>query len=274
MTVHLRERVAPFAPERIEAIAKVLGDTDCGLSGREIGHILAQIRVGDPTPTITKWMRLYNALAEFQNREQIGNHVVVFMNRAMDPAKYSSDVDKFHSRRDQLNVVLAFCGMTLGEDGKIRKDRTAASLDEALARASRFQAQLRQRGAHADIFAYCSAEILAKNYFHTVFEAMKSITAKIRSLSGLAADGVELVERAFSIGTSGTPLIAINSLDSETLRGEQRGFVSLLKGLYGTVRNPLAHEPKIDWEMDEQDALDILTMISLIHRKLDKAHRA
>jgi uncharacterized protein (TIGR02391 family) len=54
---------------------------------------------------------------------------------------------------------------------------------------------------------------------------------------------------------------------------EQRGFVSLLKGLFGTIRNPLAHDPKIEWDMNEQDALDILTMISLVHRKLDRARR-
>jgi hypothetical protein len=30
---------------------------------------------------------------------------------------------------------------------------------------------------------------------------------------------------------------------------------------------------KIEWPMPEQDALDILTTISLIHRKLDAARR-
>ena len=49
--------------------------------------------------------------------------------------------------------------------------------------------------------------------------------------------------------------------------------MNLLKGLYGTIRNPLAHNPKIEWDMTEQDALDILTMISLVHRKLDQARR-
>ena len=44
-------------------------------------------------------------------------------------------------------------------------------------------------------------------------------------------------------------------------------------GLYGTIRNPLAHDPKVEWDMTEQDTLDILTMISLVHRKLDQAYR-
>ena len=43
-------------------------------------------------------------------------------------------------------------------------------------------------------------------------------------------------------------------------------------GLFGAVRNPLAHAPKTVWPMSEEDALDILTLISFIHRKLDRAH--
>ncbi|EPU8175257.1 MULTISPECIES: TIGR02391 family protein [Enterobacterales] len=39
------------------------------------------------------------------------------------------------------------------------------------------------------------------------------------------------------------------------------------------MRNPLAHAPKTNWPMSELDALDILTLVSLIHRKLDGAHK-
>lgn len=42
-------------------------------------------------------------------------------------------------------------------------------------------------------------------------------------------------------------------------------------GIFGMVRNPLAHNAKIKWDMCEQDALDTLTMLSLVHRKLDSA---
>ena len=96
---------------------------------------------------------------------------------------------------------------------------------------------------------------------------------KIRRMSGLDGDGADLVDRAFGLGQSGSSVLAINRLATQTERGEQRGFVSLLKGLYGMIRNPLAHEAKIEWDMSEQDALDILTTTSLVHRKLDKAHR-
>ena len=118
----------------------------------------------------------------------------------------------------------------------------------------------------------CKTEIIHENYFHAVFEAMKSITAKMRRLSGQTGDGVELVHAALGMKDR-NPLLAINPLQTETQRGEQKGFVNLLKGLYGTIRNPLGHDPKVELDMSEQDALDILTTISFVHRRLDQAYR-
>jgi len=50
-------------------------------------------------------------------------------------------------------------------------------------------------------------------------------------------------------------------------------LANLIKGLFGAFRNTLEHAPKIHWEVTEQDALNILTTISLIHRRLDTAIR-
>lgn len=47
--------------------------------------------------------------------------------------------------------------------------------------------------------------------------------------------------------------------------------MNLLKGLFGMFRNTTAHAPKITWRIEEQDALDILSLISLVHRRLDNA---
>lgn len=37
-------------------------------------------------------------------------------------------------------------------------------------------------------------------------------------------------------------------------------------------RNPTAHAPRITWQMDREDAEDLLSMILLVHRRLDAAH--
>lgn len=271
MAISAKQIIPPFDARHLEAIAKVLGETSVGLTGPEIGRLLADSRIADPTPEMTKWKRLYNALLTFQNKHQVGNHVIVFICRAMNPASYLDNPQRFQAQRHNLNAVLAFCGLELTDGGKVKRAAKATSIDEALERANRFQAALKNRDVHEDVLRYCTAEILAQNYFHAVFEAMKSITAKIRTVAGLSSDGAELAQQAFGAGKATLPLAAINALDTDTLKGEQRGFVSLLIGLYGTIRNPLAHSPKVEWEMTEQDALDILTMISLVHRKLDKA---
>ena len=51
------------------------------------------------------------------------------------------------------------------------------------------------------------------------------------------------------------------------------GAWELIKGVFGAFRNTTAHRPKIYWRMTEQDALDVLTTISLVHRRLDDAVR-
>lgn len=91
---------------------------------------------------------------------------------------------------------------------------------------------------------------------------------RLRQMSGLQSDGAELVNEAFAIKA---PVLAVNRLVTDSEKSEQKGFSLLLSGLFGMVRNPLAHAPKVAWPMPEQDALDVLTLVSLVHRKLDGA---
>lgn len=267
-------KIATFDSEHLSSIAKILGDTSSGLTNNEIENLLRQCTIPDPTPDMTKWKRLYNALAEFQNARQMGNHVIVFINRAMNPVQYTSNPHLFAQRRDELNTVLSFSGYSIGEDGKVRWATKVSNLDEALQRASKLHSALCSRRVHDDVLKYCKAELLQENYFHAVFEATKSIACKIRAMTGLTSDGAELAQVTFALSKDGSPpLLAINSLKTETDKGEQRGFSNLLVGFFGTVRNPLAHNAKAEWSMSEQDALDILTLASLIHRKLDLAKK-
>lgn len=262
-------KVNPFRSADLEAIAKVLADTETGLTGSEIGQMLADCRIPDVNPSLTKWKRLYNAFVEEQNRQHYGNHVVAFIHKAMSPVRHTSDSGYFEFKRRELNHALAFSGLNLREDGRIRYVKKASTIQEAEERANRLRSKLKARNVHPDVLKFCDAELLRENYFHAVLEASKSIAAKIRDRTGLTSDGATLATEAFSLGKSGRPLLAINPLSSETEIGEQKGFTNLVVGLFGTFRNPTAHAPKIYWPIDEQDALDILSLVSLIHRKLD-----
>ncbi|MGU7811548.1 TIGR02391 family protein [Burkholderia sp. AW49-1] len=259
-----------FTHQQLESICRVLGDTANGLTGTEIGHLLANKRFQDPTPQMTKWQRLFNALVAQQNKHSVGNHTIQFINEAMNPSLYLRRPELFAWRRENLNSALSLCGYHVREDGQVGYAQEATTLDEALSRANRLKAVLEQREVHPNVLAFCRSELLQENYFHAVFEAVKSVAKRLEQLSGGTGDGAELVDFALGM-SSGTPRVAINALQSKTDIGEQRGFANLLKGIFGMVRNPLAHNAKIEWDMSEQDAMDTLTMLSLVHRRLDIA---
>ncbi len=261
-------RIDPFSSQHLEAACRVLADTERGLSGTQIERLLQEIAIADTSPGMTKWKRLFNALAGAQNQHQVGNHLIMLINRAMNPVSYARDRATFAWRRDELNVVLAFSGFYVREDGKVRHADKATTLDAARARAGRLKAALESRVVHAEVLIYCRAELLDENYFHAVFEATKGVAERIRLLSGLNGDGADLVNKVFA---GQQPVLALGPLTTESEKSEQKGFANLLIGLFGAVRNPLAHAPKTNWPMSEQDALDILTLVSLIHRKLDGA---
>lgn len=256
---------------QLEAICKVLADTSQGLTGSEIGHLLTQMGIGDPDPTMTKWKRLYNALAARQNSDGHGASVCQFIQAAMEPVRFTGQSEKFEERRDALNQVVAFLGFSLGDDGKLQKGEAAKTLPEAEKRANRLRAELQRRGVHADVLRVCQARFLQRDYFYAVLEAAKSVAEKIRQKSGSASDGARLVDDAFAIPNNGYPLLAFNSLQSDSEKSEHKGLANLMKGLFGAFRNPTAHQPEHTWPISEQDALDLLTIASLIHRRLDAA---
>jgi uncharacterized protein (TIGR02391 family) len=255
---------------KLEAICAVIGDTAAGLTGSEIGRVLTRCNIQDPSSGMAKRHRLFEALRARQANDGCANNVLAFIQIAMDPVRFQGNRHGHEELRDRLNESLAFSGFHLGEDGKLRQVPKAETLSEAQARASRLRQQLMQRRVHPDVLRFCKAELLQENYFHAVFEATKSVAQKIRDLTGLTTDGADLVDEAFRIIA---PRLAINSLTTDTEQSEQRGFINLLKGMFGTFRNVTGHAPKISWPINEEDALDLLSLVSYLHRRLDAAAR-
>ena len=262
-----------FPAAELESVCRVMADTDSGLTGSEIGRLLAQRGIADPAPGLTKWKRLTSALSQQQQRDNCGNCVVSFILEAMKPVRYVGKTEAFESRRNALNHVLIFAGLELGRDGQLRPRAAAKTLTEAEQRAGRLRAELLKRSVHPDVLRFCRAELLQENCFHAVLEATKSVADKIRMKTGLTGDGAELADAALSLGKAGMPFLAFNSLRTDSEQSEQKGLLNLMKGMFGTFRNPAAHAPKISWNMTEQDALDLLTMASFCHRRLDSAAR-
>lgn len=257
-----------FSPGQIEEIAKILGDTDEGLTGSEIGHLLRSCGIPDTNPELTKWKRLYNAFAEVHNTKGRDNDILLFVARALEPSKYTRNEEQFYQRADLLNRVLMFVGLEYRDDGKFHTVKSATSLSDASERAKKLLELVETRGLHPDLQQYCKAELTADNYYHAVLEAAKGVAMKLRNMTGLDGDGAALVERTL-LGSE--PPLLINPYETESEIGEQRGFANLLKGLFGVFRNPTAHELRAEWSMSLQDALDFFGIASYAMRRLDQA---
>jgi len=254
-------------PHNLEPICQIIASTTDGLTGSEIGKILSDCGITDTDPGMTKWKRLYNSFIHSQNKHLCSNQILKFLSTAMQPSRYLGNEGLYHSRLNELNKSLSFIGLELTDQAKYRIVEKAKTLSEAQQRASHFKYKLEQRNVHLTIFKYCNEELLKENYFHSVFEGVKSIADRIRAMTGLYADGNQLIDAAFS---TQNPLIKINHLQNDTHRSEHIGLSNLTKGLFGLIRNPTAHTPKIKFVIEEDEALDIMTTVSYIHKLLDK----
>lgn len=265
------QRHALWDDQVVEGVADVLGDTATGLTGTQIGQLLVELNLPDPGDGITKRVRLRHALLTGQQRDQASNCVIAFIARAMAPVRYRNEPGLRTLRQDALDEVLVYEGLRVNDEGKVQWGQKASTLSEAARHANNLRAELRRRGTHPDVLRYCTAELLTKNTFHAMLEATKSVFDKLRDRTGLHGDGAPLVDAALALGRSGTPRLAINSLATQTEKDEQTGLVNLIKGLSGMFRNPVAHDPRLHRTVTDDELLELLTTLSMIHRRLDAA---
>lgn len=264
------DRISPFSGQHLEAVCKVLGNNHYGLVSSEIGSLLQECGLNDVSRELTRWKRLYYSLAGAQNTYKVGNHVIMIINRALNPVTYSRDWEKFDWRVIELNDVLSFSGFGVRQDGKVIRTPQESTIKRTQDRAGAIRGALEDRGAHPEILSHCCEVLVAKNYFRAVTEAIERVAERVRNLSGTTADGVELIYLTFSVQA---PILTINSLETEAEISEQKGFVHILVGLFDAVRSPTEATSNVRWPITEEDALDILSLVSFVHRKLDGAIR-
>lgn len=258
-----------FSQSELHAIADALGDTEDGLTGSEIEHLLETCNMKDNFPTMTKRHRLYNAFAQSQNRKHNRRAILEFIRQALRPELYVRRPDRFEPLRAKVNTALAFVGLEVNAGGKLYAVEKAQTLKEAAHRAKELREDLELRNVHAEIISFCKEELLSENYFHAILEATKSIADRLRKKTGLTVDGGLLADQVLG---GEPPMLAINSLQTESEKSEQRGFLNLVKGVFGMFRNPTAHAPKISWAVQKNDAEEVFMILSMIHRRIDGSH--
>lgn len=266
--------VPAFDADIIQGVADVLGETAEGLTGAQIDQALAQAGIPNVSPGITKRHRIFNALAAHQNKHGNGKSLVAFIRTTMAPVRYRNEHALHACRMAELNQVLIYAGLAVDDKGDVVKLKggAASTLDEAAQRAGSIRSELRRRGTHRRVLDYCTDELLRKSNFHAVLEASKSISARIREMAGIQGDGASLVDATLLPGKG--PLVAINDGVSETDRAEQAGFANLVKGILGMFRNPTAHDPRLHRDVTDDELLEALTTMSMVHRRLDAARCA
>ena len=272
--------VPPLDDVVLRRICDVLAATDGGLSNKEIDTLLRGSGISDPTPRtagagtvvmVSKRDRLHAALAGVQQQTRASNLVVRFIRAAMHPARYDADPALLAERRERINVALSFDALELREDNKMQRVAAAKTLSEAQRRARKLQSVLKDRGAHFRLLTACVDEIADDNFFHAVLEAAKSLAEEIRQRTGSHLDGVLLVQETLQITKNNpVPLLALSALTTSTEQSRQQGLDAGVRAIFSAARNPTAHEPKTLSTMSEQDAVDLLTQMSYLHRRLDE----
>lgn len=254
-------------PNVLEMVSNILGDTNHGLTGNEIHRFLVQQNIEDIDSTNTKRYRLLNALSSEQKKNGCSNNILNFIKEVLSPSRFINKKEEFERLLSAVNQQLAFVGYELKSDGQYREIKPATTISDVQIKADNLKQELDRRKAHQEVSKFCRVELLQNNYFHSVLEANKGLFQRIRELSGIQEDGNKLIEQVFS----SKPALIINNYQSSSEKNEHNGFCNLLKGLCAMFRNPTAHEPKVDWDVTEQDALEILGIISYCHRRLDNA---
>ena len=217
--------VPPWPDSVVQGVADVLGDTDTGLTGPEIGRLLAALNIPDPGSGVTKRHRLGHALLTARPSTAAPGASSVH-HRSDGPGELHPEPGPAHSSaRTPSTRCSSSSDSTSATTARSAAGPALRPSSEAAQHANSLRAELRRRGTHPDVLRYCSDEILTRNVFHAQLEATKSVFDKLRDRTGLTGDGALLVDATLSLGRSGTPVLAINSLATvhRTRRADRPG---------------------------------------------------
>ncbi len=119
---------------------------------------------------------------------------------------------------------------------------------------------------HPQVVASASDLFADRQYDSAVTEAMKSVEVRVRDLTGLQRSGAPLMQEAFK---PKEPRLDVAVETGRSGDDEREGYFYLFRGAMIGIRNPKAHE--LSRGDDPDEALEVLALASLLHRRLDIA---
>ena len=145
-------------------------------------------------------------------------------------------------------------GFPLDDDGNPTMD----SSEEEVATDS-----LDSRSFHPAILAAARSHFRNGMYRSCVLDASTALTMRVKEITGRHdLDGRKLMAEVLS----DTGILRVNELGTSFDRGEQEGWRMMFMGAMQALRNPSAHGLH---EIEPGDALDFLSFLSLLMRKLE-----
>lgn len=258
------KQLESFSLSALERIAMIIGNS---YTGSEITEFFK--KAGFPSiqhDGTTKWRFVYAALQELQRQPHGPFNVAKIIEQLCNPQEYFGRSDYYQQVVEQVNEVLTFYGLEVDrKTGKILvKPSVAPSLRSQRSKA---EEMFDTRNFHPEVCKHGRLLFVERRHFHAVFECCKAFDKYVREKSKIDKSGTELMGAALSL--KGT--LKLNTLRTESERNEQEGVMHLCMGLMRAIRNPESHEPELDWPITEEDALNILSLISFLWRKIDTA---
>ena len=260
MTQDLR----PFRPEALEMLAQVVGDH---YSGSDITRLFQRSGYQDIAHDgRTKWRFVAEAFEQLQMRGGGTPHGVLrVIETACNPQGWINQRERFDGLLSSVNVVLAFYGLRVADDGTLI--RTGEHATTVRRTKTQDELEFDGRGFHPQVVRHSRSHFIRGAYFHAVFESCKAFDTAVRDNTHIAKSGQPLMSDALHLGGP----LKLNSQRTQSEKDEQQGIMYLCMGLMNAVRNPQAHEPELTWPMTRDDALDVLALISFLFRKLENA---
>jgi uncharacterized protein (TIGR02391 family) len=253
----------PFKLSALEALSKIIGDN---YTGSEITELFRKAGFLEITHDGgTKWRFVYASLEAMQKQIYGTFNIAKLIQQLCDPQEYFSAPERHEEICKQVNQILKFYGLLVGEDGKLRKsNEKATSLTKTIPENAKI---FDERRFHNKINQHARKLFTEGNYFHAVFECCKVYDKDVQEKSSLQEYGSRLMENVLAL--NGT--LKLNTQQTRMEKNEQEGVMHLSVGLMRAIRNPQAHEPALDWPIDRDETLDLLSFLNFLFKKLDKA---
>ena len=242
------------------------------LTHTTISQYLSSAGIAETGKGTNKTDRIFYALKARQEQDKCGNNTLAFIITLLQPKRYNNE-SIFETDRTRINEKLVYEGIEIDKSGQPKQVDKAKTISEAKGRSLKIKEKVHGIGVHREILPYCETEWLQENYFHAILEITKSVAQRIRQLSGYNSDGSELIDECFGLGKDKKPMLAFNTLRTDSDESEHKGFGNFCKGFFSMYRNPKAHNPKILEDTQLTQMTEVLVVATIIHNKLDNTFK-